>query len=178
MAYKQIHAAKLDKPLQHRHTASLPPQSVDLLQAALVEHARAVEHHWGRTKEERPLRPRDVSSPDRFLEPLACRVVRGDEGHVDDADDERRDRDEEGDEETPEEVHLFLAAHQARTVFERWRVVDGRLEGRRAPFCALYRSHYGANRELRRRGRVGYGEYGIRVRSETFDDSDVGFQRL
>lgn len=176
--YQEVHATKANEALPHGHATSLPPQRVQLLQASPVEHSRTVEHDWGRTKKQSPFRTRDVPNPHRLLNPHTCVVVGRDESHVDDTENEGRDSGDEGEGEAAEEVPLFAALHEASAIFEgRW-LMNSYFEMRRRLSRIFDCADDCADGVVWRRGSVGYGEHGVRMRGETFGHNHGRFQRL
>lgn len=89
-----------------------------------MEQFGTVEHRGCSHDEQRPFYTGDIPSPHGFHQVHLDWVVGFYQGHVYDTQDEGRDGDNHGEDETDEETALFVESDESRSFFDRGRVVD------------------------------------------------------
>ena len=100
--YKKVHTAESGEAGDDRRRAPFAPHGDYLLDAAPMEEPSAIKHDGCCQEEHGPLYARCVSIPHGLHKVDFGGVSGGDEAHANDTDDEGRDGDDQGEEETVE----------------------------------------------------------------------------
>jgi hypothetical protein len=124
-ADQKVHTTKADEAFPDRRFTSLPPQRSDFLDTPSVEAPSAVEHDRSRQDEDRPLCPWHAPRPYGCHQVHPSGIMTRNQCHVDDADDERWDREDEREHEPVKETLPFAKPHTSCAFLERWRMVNG-----------------------------------------------------